>query len=88
MKQYKIDENLPIEFAKLLEDQGFFPICSFVSPTVELRDLVRSLSKDFTLIYIDREGDPLWPGTTYEEPTKEENAMDPDDVINSVREWL
>lgn len=71
-----------ITFAKLLYDQGFIPICAFVSPTVELRDLVRSIVKDFTLIYMPREGVPLWPGTSYEAPTINENPKTPDEVIS------
>ena len=72
-----------IKFAQIIEVQGITPICAFVSPTIELRNLVRNYVKNFTLIYIPNEGDPLWPGTTYEIPTKDEKPHSPEDILDS-----
>lgn len=40
------------EIAKLLAMQGFWVVCSFVTPTRELRELVKSINKDQDLIMI------------------------------------
>ena len=70
-----------ITFAKLLEDQGFIPICAFVSPTIELRKLVRSIVKDFTLIYMSHNSGLLWPNTSYETPIFDENPKTPNEIV-------
>ena len=40
------------EIAKLLAEQGFWVVCSFVTPTRELRKLVREINKDLDLVMI------------------------------------
>lgn len=57
-------------YATLLEEQGFVPIISLVSPKKEWRQNARKLFKESILVYVP--GGELWEGTTYEEPDKEE----------------
>jgi adenylylsulfate kinase len=42
------------EIAKLLASKGFWVICSFITPTIELRELVSiiNLERDLVLVYI------------------------------------
>lgn len=70
-----------VKFARLLEDQGFVPICAFVSPTTTLRNLVRSYADSFTLIYIPNDGVKLWEGSTYETPISSEKPHSPDEIL-------
>ena len=57
-------------YAAILEDQGFVPIISLMSPKREWRQKARKLFRESKLIYIP--GGTLWEGTTYEEPDREE----------------
>lgn len=57
-------------FAAMLEEQGFTPIVSCISPKRIWRDAARQLLKQSILIYVP--GGILWEGTKYEEPTTEE----------------
>ena len=57
-------------FASIAEAQGIIVIIALVSPRKAWRQEARKLFKKSKLIYMA--GGELWPGTTYEEPDKEE----------------
>ncbi len=77
-------ENLirAVKFANLLEEQDMIVICAFVSPTTELRELVRNLANKFIPVYIPNIGADLWPGTTYDPPIISENPNSPEDILS------
>lgn len=53
-KEARIKHNQDVgKMAVYLQSQGIIPIVSLISPYAEARDYVRSISKDFTEIYVD-----------------------------------
>lgn len=60
-------------YAALAEKQGITVIISLVSPCAVVRNDARSLFQQSILIYVP--GGDLWPGTTYDTPTREELYM-------------
>ena len=56
--------------AATMERTGGLVIVAAISPTRELRDMMRSFWHHSRLVYIP--GGSLWPGTAYERPTDDE----------------
>lgn len=53
-KEARIKHNQDVgKMAVYLQSQGIIPIISLISPYAEARDYVRSISKDFTEIYVN-----------------------------------
>jgi len=53
-KEARIKHNQDVgKMAVYLQSQGIIPIVSLISPYAEARDYVRSISKDFTEIYVN-----------------------------------
>jgi len=67
-----------LSMARIINSQGFIPICALVSPTVELRQVLTGDSQ-VSLIHtpIDPEKSILWVNSNYEIPIKEECAKSP-----------
>ena len=57
-------------FAAIAERQGFTIIIELFAPKKAWRQELAKLFREFRLVYCP--GGELWPGTEYEEPTKEE----------------
>ena len=53
-KEARVKHNQDVgKMAVYLQSQGIIPIVSLISPYAEARDYVRSVSKDFTEIYVN-----------------------------------
>lgn len=53
-KAARIKHNQDVgKMAVYLQSQGIIPVVSLISPYAEARDYIRSISKDFTEIYVD-----------------------------------
>ena len=68
------------KIAALLELQGFTVIIAMISPKKKWRMEARKLFSCSELIYIP--GGTLWPGTEYEEPDREELAINYSNLNN------